>query len=45
MDIRDQSFFMGRGGGGAVVSGGHSKIFELKGRPYQKLKAEEVFYR
>ena len=25
--------------------GGHPKIFELKGGPSQKLKAEEVFYR
>ena len=42
--LRDRSFFMGRGGG-ALVSGGHPKIFELKGWPSQKLKTEEVFYR
>ena len=28
-----------------VSGGGHLKIFELKGRASQKLKAEEVFYR
>ena len=38
---------MGGGGGAAAVvsGGGHPKIFELKGAPSQKLKAEEVFYR
>ena len=40
--IRNRSFLWV---GGGVVSGGHPKIFELKGGASQKLKAEEVFYR
>ena len=42
---RDRSFFMGRGGGAGGFWGGHPKIFELKGGPSRKLKAEVVFYR
>ena len=37
--LRGHSFFMG-GGGVAVVSGGHPKIFGLKGGPSQKLRGE-----
>ena len=40
----DHFLWVGGGGGGAVVSGGHPKIFELKGGgASQKLKAEQVF--
>ena len=37
--------FLWVGGKGCGFWGRHPKIFELKGGPSQKLKAEEVFYR
>ena len=37
--------FLWVGGGAGGFWGGHPKIFELKGGPSRKLKAEVVFYR